>query len=127
MANETFGAIDRINKPQVIGIRLGPAGLLAIETMRREPVENDVANRFLAFDIGLCDRRPVRLGRHREVTVVVTAADIRSGFRGVERGSQVVRSGAEVERFQWSVAFSSVWNGVTMAGRRQRNKRRRAA
>ncbi len=83
-----LGAINWVNEPQVFGIVLRSSGFFAIETVRGKALENDAPDRLLAFDISLGNRRHVRLGAYREVTGVVGTADVRSGFRSVERGAQ---------------------------------------
>ena len=63
LANEALGAVDRVDQPPVLGIRMRLPGFLAIKPVTRKRLQNNLTDGLLAFDIGLRYRRSVFLGR----------------------------------------------------------------
>ena len=59
----------------MLGIGLRLTRFLAKEAMVREFIEDNLANFFLTFHIGLGDRTLVGLPRYREVSLVIRTAD----------------------------------------------------
>jgi hypothetical protein len=86
---ETFGAIDRIDQPQVLGIFLCPTGFLTIESMLGKLLENYAANRLFAFDVRLGDGRQVLLGRDRKIPGIVRTTNLRCLLGSGQRNFQI--------------------------------------
>ncbi len=56
LAHERLGAIDRIDQPHTLGVRIVPAGLLAIEAIAGEARPQHGVNRLLGAHIRFGDR-----------------------------------------------------------------------
>ncbi len=112
LADEALGAVDRVDEPQVIGILLRPTGLFTVEPVVRKLGEDDLADGLLALDVGLGNRRPVVLGRHREIAGIVRTADVGRLARSRDGDAQVRGRGI----------FVILSHGRTMAGSTSRHK-----
>ena len=88
LANETLGAVDRIDEPQIVAVGSGRASLLAIEAMLGTSRVDDGPYGLLAFQIRLGHRRAVGLRFDFEIAAVVAAADLGSRASRFERRVQ---------------------------------------
>ena len=57
LPHKTLGPVDRIYKPEVLGIFLRATGLLAEKTVLGKRRQDYLADRLLALNVGLGDRR----------------------------------------------------------------------
>src|SRR5580658_8624466 len=69
-AYESLCAIDGVDEPQALGILSPRAGLLPEKAMTRKSRLEDFSNRDLAADVGLRDRRGVRLDPDFEAALI---------------------------------------------------------
>jgi cob(I)alamin adenosyltransferase len=75
LPDESLGAVNRVDEPKKLRVRLCLTGLFTVETVLGVGAENNLANRLLALDIGLCHGRHIGLRRDRKITGVVRPTD----------------------------------------------------
>ena len=104
MANERLGAIDRIDKPQVVCILLRLPGFFAVKTVLGKLPENNLTDSLFTFDVCLGHGGPVGLCRYREISIVILATDLSSSSGCFERNAQKFRFGGRIHGAQlWPV------------------------
>jgi hypothetical protein len=116
-AHEGLGAVDGIHQPQVFGIRIAAAGLLAEESVGGKALLENLANRDFTAYIRLGYRRLIRLDAHLDIALEHRTRDFRGLLRGIERRLQF-RRGVHVRHHIKPGAHAAAFNALIRASHR---------
>ncbi len=79
-ADEVLGAIDRVQRPHVLGVRMVASPFLADDAMRWELLRDELAHHLLGFPIRYGDRACIGLMLDAELGAEVTLDYLRASL-----------------------------------------------